>query len=152
MTRLRRFELSLAALLLLVLALDFAFPLPTPASDSPTLTVLAADGTPLRAWPGDDGAQRHPTTPEAVSPHYLQALLHYEDRWFYVHPGVNPVALARAAWQWARQPENRNLPALSTSARLAMRRNSIHSRRRLASAFITNISARWRYTMWACRR
>src|SRR5574343_677251 len=98
----RRFELSLAALLLLILALDFAFPLPTPASDSPTLTVLAADGTPLRAWPGDDGAQRHPTTPEAVSPLYLQALLHYEDRWFHWHPGVNPAALARAAWQWAR--------------------------------------------------
>ena len=101
-TRLRRFELTLAALLLLVLALDFAFPLPTPASTFPTLTVLAADGTPLRAWPGDDGAQRHPTTPEAVSPAYLQALLHYEDRWFDWHPGVNPVALARAAWQWAR--------------------------------------------------
>ena len=102
MGRLRRFELALAAFLLAILALDFAFPLPTPASDSPTLTVLAADGTPLRAWPGDDGAQRHPTTPEAVSANYVQALLHYEDRWFYWHPGVNPVALARAAWQWAR--------------------------------------------------
>lgn len=102
LSRLRRFELTLAAVLLLILALDFAFPLPTPASESPTLTVLAADGTPLRAWPGDDGAQRHPTTPEAVSPYYLQALLHYEDRWFEWHPGVNPVALVRAAWQWAR--------------------------------------------------
>ncbi|MCE4540086.1 penicillin-binding protein 1C [Pelomonas sp. P7] len=101
-SRLRRFELTLAALLLAVLALDFAFPLPTPAADSPTLTVLAADGTPLRSWAGDDGAQRQPTTPEAVSPRYLEALLHYEDRWFRWHPGVNPVALARAAWQWAR--------------------------------------------------
>ena len=101
-TRLRRFELALAALLLIVLALDFAFPLPQPTAESPTLTVLAADGTPLRAWPGDDGAQRQPTTPEAVSPHYLEALLHYEDRWFRWHPGVNPVALARAAWQWVR--------------------------------------------------
>ncbi|MBW8847811.1 MAG: penicillin-binding protein 1C [Burkholderiales bacterium] len=101
-TRRRRFELSLAALLLILLALDFAFPLPKPTADSPTLTVLAADGTPLRAWPGDDGAQRQPTTPEAVSPRYLEALLHYEDRWFRWHPGVNPVALARAAWQWAR--------------------------------------------------
>lgn len=101
-SRLRRFELGLAALLLVVLALDVACPLPTPASDSSTLTVLAADGSPLRAWPGDDGAQRHPTTPEAVSPNYVQALLHYEDRWFYWHPGVNPVAIVRAAWQWAR--------------------------------------------------
>ncbi|CAM3767766.1 penicillin-binding protein 1C [Roseateles saccharophilus] len=100
--RLRRFELTLAALLLAVLALDFAFPLPRPAADSPTLTVLAADGTPLRSWASEDGAQRQPTTPEAVSPRYLEALLHYEDRWFRWHPGVNPVALARAAWQWAR--------------------------------------------------
>jgi penicillin-binding protein 1C len=30
-----------------------------------------------------------------------QALLHYEDRWFAWHPGVNPAALLRAAWQWA---------------------------------------------------
>ncbi len=101
-SRLRRFELTLAALLLAILALDFAFPLPQPAADSPTLTVLAADGTPLRSWAGDDGAQRQPTTPEAVSPRYLQALLHYEDRWFYWHPGLNPVAIVRAAWQWAR--------------------------------------------------
>ncbi|RZJ04307.1 MAG: penicillin-binding protein 1C, partial [Rubrivivax sp.] len=98
----RHLELTLAGLLTAVLVLDLACPLPTAASDSPTLTVLAADGTPLRAWPGDDGAQRHPTTPEAVSPHYVDALLHYEDRWFHWHPGVNPAALARAGWQWAR--------------------------------------------------
>jgi penicillin-binding protein 1C len=98
---LRRAELALAALLTAILVLDFACPLPQPAAESPTLTVLAADSSPLRAWPGDDGAQRQPTTPEAVSPRYLQALLHYEDRWFRWHPGVNPVALARAAAQWA---------------------------------------------------
>lgn len=100
--RLRRVELTLAAVLLLILALDFTCPLPQPTADAPTLTVLAADGSPLRSWASDDGAQRQPTTPEAVSPLYLQALLHYEDRWFRWHPGVNPAALARAAWQWAR--------------------------------------------------
>ena len=30
-----------------------------------------------------------------MSPLYLKALLGYEDRWFYRHPGVNPYALAR---------------------------------------------------------
>jgi penicillin-binding protein 1C len=100
--RRRRVELSLAALLSAVLALDFACPPPQPTATSPTLTVLAADGTPLRSWASSDGAQRHPTTPEAVSPLYLQALLAYEDRWFHWHPGVNPAALVRAAWQWAR--------------------------------------------------
>ncbi|MFN3302625.1 MAG: penicillin-binding protein 1C, partial [Roseateles sp.] len=101
-SRLRRVELAVAALGLLILALDLACPLPQPTAESPTLTVLAADGTPLRSWASSDGAQRHPTTPEAVSPLYLQALLAYEDRWFRWHPGVNPAALARAAWQWAR--------------------------------------------------
>jgi penicillin-binding protein 1C len=37
----------------------------------------------------------YPTTAKQVSPLYLTALLHYEDRWFYRHPGVNPYALAR---------------------------------------------------------
>jgi len=101
-SRWRRIELTLAALLLLVLAVDFAFPVPEPTATASTLTVLAADGTPLRSWASADGAQRQPTTPKAVSPRYLEALLHYEDRWFHWHPGVNPAALARAAWQWAR--------------------------------------------------
>jgi penicillin-binding protein 1C len=35
-----------------------------------------------------------------VSPRYVEALLGYEDRFFRWHPGVNPFALARAAWQW----------------------------------------------------
>jgi len=36
------------------------------------------------------------------SPLYLDALLGYEDRWFWRHPGVNPLALARAAAQMLR--------------------------------------------------
>jgi len=33
-----------------------------------------------------------------MPPILKQATLEYEDRWFYFHPGVNPFALARAAW------------------------------------------------------
>ena len=88
----------------LLFALDRGFPLPAAARGSTpgTLVVLAVDGTPLRSWADADGSLRLPLTPDAVSPRYLQALLHYEDRWFAWHPGVNPVALGRAAWQWAR--------------------------------------------------
>ena len=57
--------------------------------------VLARDGTPLRAFADSDGVWRYPVTAKQVSPLYLAALLHYEDRWFYRHPGVNPYALAR---------------------------------------------------------
>jgi penicillin-binding protein 1C len=36
-----------------------------------------------------------------VSPLYLEALRHYEDRWFDWHPGINPMAMLRALGQWA---------------------------------------------------
>lgn len=62
--------------------------------------VLARDGTLLRAFPDSKHIWRYPVELENVSPRYLEALLTYEDRFFYRHPGVNPVALVRAAWQW----------------------------------------------------
>ena len=105
--RARRWRLAagLATAVALLLALDRACPLPATArgASSGTLVVLAHDGTPLRTWAGSDERLRQPVTPDAVSPLYLQALLHFEDRWFAWHPGVNPAALLRAAWQWAVQ-------------------------------------------------
>lgn len=83
----------------LILALDRLMPLPR-IDGAGAAVVAAADGTPLRTYPSRDGAWRYPVRPGQVSPLYLQALLGYEDRWFRWHPGVNPVALARAGWQW----------------------------------------------------
>jgi penicillin-binding protein 1C len=84
----------------LALLLDRLFPLPLPDPTSGSTVVLARDGTPLRAFPDADGVWRYPVDPEDVSPLYIEALLTYEDRWFYRHPGVNPFALARALGQW----------------------------------------------------
>ncbi|MFO1517711.1 MAG: penicillin-binding protein 1C [Lysobacterales bacterium] len=86
----------------LALMLDRLFPLPLPDTRGGSTVVLARDGTPLRAFADSDGIWRYPTTPEEVSPLYLDALLGYEDRWFWRHPGVNPLALARAAAQMLR--------------------------------------------------
>lgn len=61
--------------------------------------VVARDGTPLRAFADEDGIWRYPISIEDVSPNYLDALIHYEDQWFYSHPGVNPFSLLRASWQ-----------------------------------------------------
>ena len=92
----------LAALLLaLPFALDRLLPPPLPGADGAGAVVLAADGTPLRAFAGRDGVWRYPVTVDEVSPHYIEALLTYEDRWFRHHPGVNPLALLRAGGQWA---------------------------------------------------
>ncbi|MPS99925.1 MAG: peptidoglycan glycosyltransferase PbpC [Pseudomonas sp.] len=76
---------------------DRLWPLPMPADDLARV-VLAEDGTPMWRFADADGVWRYPVSPEEVSPLYLQALLTYEDRWFYSHPGINPLALARAAW------------------------------------------------------
>lgn len=77
---------------------DRLWPLPLPEDDLARV-VLAEDGTPLWRFADAEGVWRYPIGVDEVSPLYLQALLTYEDRWFYRHPGVNPLALGRAAWQ-----------------------------------------------------
>ncbi len=89
----------LALWLACLLLADQLFPPPIP-HDAAGLVVVARDGSPLRGWPDADGVWRFPVTPEQVSPRYLEALLTYEDRWFYWHPGINPIAMLRAGWQW----------------------------------------------------
>ncbi len=114
MTRLRRLgrirwwawlRWGTVALLLSLLALDLAFPLPLPKTRDTSTLVVAADGTPLRAFADRQGVWRYPARPETVSPLYLDALLNYEDRWFWRHPGVNPWALLRAAGQMISRGE-----------------------------------------------
>lgn len=99
----RRIVKRAGAVLLLTVALAFLldrlFPLPLPDPTHGSTVVLARDGTPLRAFPDDDSVWRYPVQPEDVSPLYVEALLTYEDRWFYQHPGVNPFAIARAIGQ-----------------------------------------------------
>ncbi|WP_449427101.1 penicillin-binding protein 1C [Rhodanobacter umsongensis] len=92
---LRVILIAITLLLFVAVALDHLFPLHLPAPDTGSTVVLARDGTPLRAFADSDGVWRYPVTAKQVSPLYLAALLHYEDRWFYRHPGINPYALAR---------------------------------------------------------
>lgn len=77
---------------------DRLWPLPLPTDDQARV-VLAEDGTPLWRFADANGVWRYPVQTDEVSPYYLQALLTYEDRWFYRHPGVNPLSLIRASWQ-----------------------------------------------------
>ncbi|WP_174244608.1 MULTISPECIES: peptidoglycan glycosyltransferase PbpC [unclassified Pseudomonas] len=89
---------SVVLLVVLVWLADRLWPLPLPKDDLARV-VLAEDGTPLWRFADANGVWRYPVQTSEVSPYYLQALLTYEDRWFYQHPGVNPLALGRAAWQ-----------------------------------------------------
>ncbi|AXF63733.1 MULTISPECIES: peptidoglycan glycosyltransferase PbpC [unclassified Leclercia] len=89
------------ALLLLwgaVVAADRLWPLPL-HEVNPARVVVDEKGIPLWRFADRDGIWRYPVTIEEVSPRYLEALIQYEDRWFWDHPGVNPFSVLRAAWQ-----------------------------------------------------
>ncbi|TKV10995.1 peptidoglycan glycosyltransferase PbpC [Citrobacter sp. wls615] len=92
--------LAVVALVLVtaIWAADKIWPLPLHEVD-PARVVVAHDGTPLWRFADADGIWRYPVTIDEVSPRYLQALIKYEDRWFWKHPGVNPFSVLRAAWQ-----------------------------------------------------
>lgn len=89
---------------LLLLLADRLWPLPLKELQ-PARVVVAEDGTPLWRFADAQGVWRYPVTPEEVSLDYLQALLTYEDRWFWYHPGINPLSIVRAAWQDLRGGE-----------------------------------------------
>lgn len=95
------FVLASFVLFIAFITADYIAPLPESQHKFSTV-VLAEDQTPLRAFPDKNGVWRYPVTAADVSPKYIQALMGYEDRWFYYHPGVNPLALCRAFAQMIR--------------------------------------------------
>jgi len=82
----------------LIVAADRLWPLPL-KEVNPARVVVDEKGTPLWRFADSDGIWRYPVTIEDVSSRYLEALIQYEDRWFWDHPGVNPFSVLRAAWQ-----------------------------------------------------
>ncbi|MCU5773960.1 peptidoglycan glycosyltransferase PbpC [Erwiniaceae bacterium BAC15a-03b] len=96
--RILRWLLLPAALIIVLLVADRLSPLPLQQVE-PARVVVAEDGTPLWRFADRNGIWRYPVTLDDVSPLYLEALLTYEDRWFWQHPGINPLAILRAAWQ-----------------------------------------------------
>ena len=74
-------------------------PLPDPLFNTPYSTVLTAkDGELLGAAIANDGQWRFPK-PDSVPYKFRNALLLFEDEYFYNHPGVNPVSIFRAIRQ-----------------------------------------------------
>lgn len=78
---------------------------PFPGFEAPLSTVVEArDGSLLGARIADDGQWRFPGF-EQVPEKFEKALLTFEDRYFYIHPGINPVAIFRAMIQNIRAGE-----------------------------------------------
>lgn len=64
--------------------------------------VLDRDGDLMRAYTVADGRWRLAVDVAQVDPAFVTALLDYEDRRFYSHPGVDLRAVLRAGWQALR--------------------------------------------------
>ena len=74
----------------------YAFSLPKVLFTSPISTVvLSADHQLLGARVAEDGQWRFPES-DSIPERFKTCVLQFEDQYFYYHPGVNPLALARA--------------------------------------------------------
>jgi penicillin-binding protein 1C len=109
MPRLRLLRrLSLTAVLGVGLAsggfmlLDRAFPPDLSRLDRAGAEILDRNGRTLEMLPAAGGIWRLRTAADQVSPVFLDVLVRTEDRRFYDHGGVDPRAILRAVWQWAR--------------------------------------------------
>ena len=69
------------------------------ALDHSTL-VVDREGRLLRPYATGEGRWRLPATLEHVDRRYVDMLLAYEDRRFRAHPGIDPLAMGRAALQF----------------------------------------------------
>jgi penicillin-binding protein 1C len=83
------------------LALDRAFPPPLPASLTVSTEVVDRNGELLRAFATPEGRWRFAVDLAAVDRNFVDMLIAYEDKRFWDHDGVDPLALVRAAVQFA---------------------------------------------------
>jgi penicillin-binding protein 1C len=74
---------------------------PAPLDHDLSTRVSDREGRLLRAYAMSDGRWRLPATIADVDPRFFALLFAYEDKRFRAHRGVDPLALARAAWQLA---------------------------------------------------
>lgn len=109
MKYMKRFWLSLTHLFrkhprlawgaVLLLLVCYSFCLPRPLFDAPTSMVLEdEEGNLLGARIAADGQWRFPAS-DSLPDRFIRALLEFEDRRFYKHPGIDPRGLGRAVLQ-----------------------------------------------------
>jgi penicillin-binding protein 1C len=92
----------LSILLLAPFALDRLFPPNLTRLHAVGVEVQDREGRILSVLPAPGGFWRLATRPDDVAPVLLDLLIAAEDRRFYQHAGVDPLALGRAAGQWLR--------------------------------------------------
>ncbi|OPZ07795.1 MAG: Penicillin-binding protein 1A [candidate division BRC1 bacterium ADurb.BinA364] len=88
--------------MLAVFGLDLAFPPPLERAQMVSPVVLDRNGAWLQAFTTPDGRWRLAARLDEIDPVYLRRVVQIEDARFYWHPGVDPLALTRAIFNYAR--------------------------------------------------
>mgnify|MGYP001306829382 FL=1 len=79
---------------------DRAYPPPLDRATALSREVVDRNGVLLRAYAAPDGRWRLPVRLADVDPDFVKMLVAYEDKRFFAHRGVDPLAIGRAAWQF----------------------------------------------------
>lgn len=94
--RLKKHKIKLT--ILLGVLVYWFFCLPKPLFQDPLATVVESrEGDLLGARIARDGQWRFPAL-DSVPDKFATCILHFEDEYFYSHPGFNPVAMGKAFW------------------------------------------------------
>ncbi|SFW41068.1 penicillin-binding protein 1C [Sinomicrobium oceani] len=82
--------------ILTLMLVAYSFCLPDPLFSDPSSTVIESrDGDLLGARIARDGQWRFPEN-DNIPEKFEQCILHFEDEFFYYHPGFNPVSMVKA--------------------------------------------------------
>ncbi|MBS2022294.1 MAG: penicillin-binding protein 1C [Deltaproteobacteria bacterium] len=161
-TRLRRVGLTIGGALLLALVISICVPVPADElrlEEASSLVVLARDGSVLREFTAREGeGHASPAHLDELPPQVWQAFVAAEDGRFFRHPGLDPLAIARAGWvdlkrrrfaqggstltqQVARliEPRSRTLAGKLREAWLALRLERTLSKRELLEQYLTRV-------------
>src|SRR5690606_5143453 len=94
---LKKSGLALLAMVVLFFILHLLFPLPDKVEYS--TVVRDNKGNLINAYLTSDEKWRLRTTLDEISPLLRKTIIAKEDRYFYSHPGVNPLAIIRAGFR-----------------------------------------------------
>lgn len=123
----------------MVLAHMLWFPLPDPLFEDPLCPILLSrEGNIAAVRISGDHQWRFPTI-DFLPDKYEKALLYFEDKRFYYHPGIDPVAIARALW--LNLAKGRRVSGGSTISMQVVRMALKHRQRSLAHKMMEMILA-----------
>jgi penicillin-binding protein 1C len=98
----KRWAAGAVAVLLTLFLLDLAFPPPLQRVREVSPVVVDRNGEWLMAFTTPQGKWRLEARLDEIDPEFVRRLVAIEDSRFWVHPGVDPIALARATASYVR--------------------------------------------------